>query len=71
MTDLKDPPEELTKGDFTEVVKPFELFAEWLEDARASEPNDPNALALSTVDPDGLPNVRMVLKVDLYPTRAA
>ncbi|AMN54628.1 pyridoxamine 5'-phosphate oxidase [Labrenzia sp. CP4] len=64
MTDLKDPPEELTKGDFTEVVKPFELFAEWLEDARASEPNDPNALALSTVDPDGLPNVRMVLLKD-------
>jgi len=64
MTDLKDPPEELTKGDFTEVVKPFELFAEWLEDARASEPNDPNALALATVDETGLPNVRMVLLKD-------
>ncbi|ASP36372.1 pyridoxamine 5'-phosphate oxidase [Labrenzia sp. VG12] len=61
MTDLKDPPEELTKGDFTEVVKPFELFAEWLEDAKASEPNDPNALSLATVDETGLPNVRMVL----------
>src|SRR5690606_6621652 len=33
----------------------------WLKDAEASEPNDPNALALATVDPDGLPNVRMVL----------
>jgi pyridoxamine 5'-phosphate oxidase len=64
MTDLKDPPEELTKGDFTEVVKPFELFAEWLEDARAAEPNDPNALALATVDESGLPNVRMVLLKD-------
>ncbi|MHA7774044.1 pyridoxamine 5'-phosphate oxidase [Roseibium sp. M-1] len=64
MTDLKDPPQELTKGDFTEVVKPFELFAEWLVDARASEPNDPNALALATVDETGLPNVRMVLLKD-------
>ena len=64
MTDLKDPPEELTKGDFTDVVEPFELFAEWLEDARASEPNDPNALALATVDETGLPNVRMVLLKD-------
>ena len=64
MTDLKDPPEVLTKGDFTEVVKPFELFAEWLEDARVSEPNDPNALALATVDETGLPNVRMVLLKD-------
>ncbi len=61
MTDLKDPPEELTKGNIEEVVKPFDLFSEWLEDAKASEPNDPNAVALATVDPSGLPNVRMVL----------
>jgi pyridoxamine 5'-phosphate oxidase len=32
-----------------------------MEDAKRSEPNDPNAMALATVDPDGLPNVRMVL----------
>ncbi|MES0879989.1 pyridoxamine 5'-phosphate oxidase [Roseibium sp. SCP14] len=61
MTDLKHPSEELTKGDFTEVKKPFDLFCEWLEDAKASEPNDPNALSLATVDETGLPNVRMVL----------
>ncbi len=61
MTDLKNPHEELTKGDFVEAEKPFELFDEWLEEAKTTEPNDPNALALSTVDPDGLPNVRMVL----------
>lgn len=61
MTDLKNPHEELTKGDFVEAEKPFELFDEWLEKAKTTEPNDPNALALSTVDPDGLPNVRMVL----------
>jgi len=48
-------------GDFTERSEPFRLFAEWLEDATRSEVNDPNALALATVDPDGLPDVRMVL----------
>ena len=46
---------------FTERDDPFALFAEWLEDASASEPNDPNAMALATVDPEGLPDVRMVL----------
>jgi pyridoxamine 5'-phosphate oxidase len=48
-------------GDFTEAAEPFRLFAEWLEDATKSEINDPNALALATVDADGLPDVRMVL----------
>jgi pyridoxamine 5'-phosphate oxidase len=52
---------ELTSGDFTEQNEPFALFAEWLKDAEASEVNDPNAVALATVDADGLPNVRMVL----------
>jgi pyridoxamine 5'-phosphate oxidase len=52
---------ELTTGDFTEAGEPFALFADWLKEAEMSEPNDPNALALATVDPDGLPNVRMVL----------
>ena len=40
---------------------PFEIAQAWLTEAEASEVNDPNAIALSTVDPDGLPNVRMVL----------
>ena len=48
-------------GDFTAADEPFALFADWLRDAEASEPNDPNAMALATVDADGLPNVRMVL----------
>jgi len=61
MTDPNLPTEELTKGDFADVKKPFDLFSEWLEDAKGSEPNDPNALALATVDETGLPNVRMVL----------
>ena len=47
--------------DFTEADEPFRLFAAWLKDAEASEPNDPNAMALATVDETGLPNVRMVL----------
>jgi pyridoxamine 5'-phosphate oxidase len=52
---------ELTTGDFTEQNEPFALFSEWLKAAEASELNDPNAVALATVDSDGLPNVRMVL----------
>jgi pyridoxamine 5'-phosphate oxidase len=52
---------ELTTGDFTEESEPFALFARWLKDAEASEPNDPNAVAVATVDEHGLPNVRMVL----------
>ena len=51
----------LMDGDFTASAEPYALFARWLEDAGASEPNDPNATALATVDPDGLPDVRMVL----------
>jgi pyridoxamine 5'-phosphate oxidase len=51
----------LTSSDFTEAEEPFDLFAAWMEEAKASEPNDPNAMALATADADGLPNVRMVL----------
>jgi len=51
----------LITGDFTEASAPFALFTEWLEEAKASEPNDPNAMALATADADGMPNVRMVL----------
>lgn len=51
----------LTSGDFTEVDEPFALFETWFAEAKASEPNDPNGMALATVDADGLPNLRMVL----------
>ena len=51
----------LTSGDFTAADEPFALFESWLNEAIKSEPNDPNAMALATVDPDGLPDVRMVL----------
>lgn len=52
---------ELTTGDFTEADDPIGLFGVWLEEANSSEPNDPAATALATVDADGLPDVRMVL----------
>ncbi|UGX88090.1 MULTISPECIES: pyridoxamine 5'-phosphate oxidase [unclassified Phyllobacterium] len=54
----------LTTDDFTEKNEPFALFDEWLKDATKTEPNDPNAVALATVDSDGLPDVRMVLLKD-------
>jgi pyridoxamine 5'-phosphate oxidase len=40
---------------------PFVLAQAWLAEAEKTEPNDPNAIALATVDPEGMPNVRMVL----------
>jgi pyridoxamine 5'-phosphate oxidase len=48
-------------SDFTATVDPNSLFSEWLGEAEAAEPNDPNAMALATVDASGMPNVRMVL----------
>ena len=40
---------------------PFALFDAWFAEARASEPNDPDAMALATADAEGRPSVRMVL----------
>lgn len=51
----------MTDGD------PFDQARAWLAEAEATEPNDPNAIALATVDSDGLPNVRMVLLKDIEP----
>lgn len=44
---------------------PFAIARRWLAEAEGTEPNDPNAIALATVDADGLPNVRMVLLKDI------
>lgn len=52
------------QGDVFTREDPLALFAEWLALAARKEPNDPNAMALATVDPDGLPDVRMVLLKD-------
>ena len=54
-------------GDFAEAAEPFALFESWLKDAERHEPNDPNAMALATVDSSGEPNVRMVLLKGLDP----
>jgi pyridoxamine 5'-phosphate oxidase len=43
------------------ATDPHALFEEWLTDARASEPNDPEAMALATADAAGRPSVRIVL----------
>lgn len=40
---------------------PFRLFGAWYAEARAAEPNDPDAMALATATPDGRPSVRIVL----------
>jgi pyridoxamine 5'-phosphate oxidase len=52
---------ETEQQDFTTRDEPFQLFADWLEEAKATEPNDPTAMSVATVDGDGLPNVRMTL----------
>ncbi len=49
------------RADFTLAREPLALFEAWLAEAEASEPNDPEAMALATVDSRGLPNLRMVL----------
>lgn len=52
------------QGDVFTIGDPFALFAEWLALAGEKEPNDPNSMALATVDENGLPDVRIVLLKD-------
>ncbi len=58
---LEDDEGRLTSRNLAQTTEPFQLFSEWLAEAETSEPNDPNAMALATVDESGLPDVRMVL----------
>ena len=44
---------------------PFAIARAWLDEATPQELNDPNAMALATVDAEGLPNVRIVLLKDI------
>src|ERR1700691_2425185 len=60
-TTSMEHPIRLTGGDFTEAEEPLRLFAAWFADAKRSEPVNPEAMTLATVDPDGRPNGRMVL----------
>ncbi|EFH12064.1 pyridoxamine 5'-phosphate oxidase [Pseudoroseomonas cervicalis] len=43
------------------ATEPFALFRDWLREAEASEPNDPNAMTLATTTPEGFPSARIVL----------
>jgi len=54
-------PFEMSISDMESFEEPFSLFDRWFEAASQEELNDPNAMALATVDKQGLPNVRMVL----------
>ncbi len=56
--------EQLTDRDRAPENEPFDRFAQALALANESEPNDPTAMAVATVDPQGLPNLRMVLMKD-------
>ena len=56
MTEFRDQ-----APDFTAAADPFALFASWMAEAEKTEPDDPNAMALATVDAAGQPNLRMIL----------
>ncbi len=56
--------EQLTNGEHAPEAEPFGRFAQALALASESEPNDPTAMAIATVDPQGMPNLRMVLMKD-------
>ncbi len=56
--------EQLTNGEHAPEAEPFGRFAQALTLASESEPNDPTAMAIATVDPQGMPNLRMVLMKD-------
>ena len=55
------PMNALMAGNHKPEHEPFGLFARWMEEARAGEINDPEAMCLASVDKNGLPNARMVL----------
>ena len=49
---------------FLDLKDPIQLFKVWMDEAKKTEPNDPNAVALATSDKKNLPSVRMVLLKD-------
>ncbi|HEY9521385.1 MAG TPA: pyridoxamine 5'-phosphate oxidase [Methyloceanibacter sp.] len=56
MTEFRDQ-----APDFTAATDPLAVFSSWMEEAEKTEPSDPNAMALATVDAEGVPNARMIL----------
>jgi pyridoxamine 5'-phosphate oxidase len=51
----------MAEAEGSQAQDPISRFQDWLADAAKTEPNDPTAMALATVDADGRPSVRMVL----------
>ena len=49
---------------FLDIDDPIQLFHEWMEEAKKTEPNDPNAVSLATSNQNNMPSVRMVLLKD-------
>jgi pyridoxamine 5'-phosphate oxidase len=64
IADIMKTLEQLTPGSEAPEAEPFDRFGALFEEARKSEPNDPSAMAVATVDADGLPDLRMVLMKD-------
>ncbi len=58
MSDIGAP---IDTGGITPRQDPLELFGQWMDEAKKSEPNEANAMAIASVDGQGRPNVRMVL----------
>lgn len=63
----KDKADDETARAMFAAEEPFALFDAWLAEAAANEPSDPTAMALATVDGNGLPNARMVLMKEAAP----
>lgn len=65
--DIQNLEEKFTNSYSESIEVPFQLFGEWFALAENSEPNDPNAMSVATVDENGMPNVRMLLLKDYSP----
>lgn len=64
---MSDPGGPIDDGGITAKDDPLALFETWLEEAKKTEPNEANAMAIATADASGFPNVRMVLMKDATP----
>jgi pyridoxamine 5'-phosphate oxidase len=71
MGELRMKTDILASDDALTAADPFDIFDEWMREASASEINDPNAMSLATVSPDGWPSVRTVLLKGLDPAGKA
>jgi pyridoxamine 5'-phosphate oxidase len=65
--DQSSVPPDAGNAEVSPDQNPYAVFADWLAQAKKTEPNDPNAMALATADSSGMPDVRMVLLKDVDP----